>query len=143
MLRPMLRLLLVPIAFAAAILAASTVLTVGALWPFFGIDQIGWLGGFAMVTAYRLGMLAAVPVLLAVTCAEAFRLRAPSYWLTVWVGLGLVAQALPWMAFGDARWRIVLYGIAGLVAGGLYWLVAGRGILRGAVASNSPGAVTA
>ncbi len=128
-------LFLVPVGFVVAILSAAVVLTFAALWPFFGP---GPLGAIALITAWRFAQLAIVPVLLGVAVGEFLRLRSPAYWITLWVAFALAAQALPWMAFGDARWRIVLYAIAGLIAGSLYWLIAGRGIFRAPPAAPRP-----
>ncbi len=123
-------LLLVPFGFVLAIFAGSIILTLSAFSGFIDLDQIGWLGGFAVVSAYRLGMLGAIPVLLAVAVATWFRIGSPLYWLAVWLAMALAAQALPWFAFGELRWRLVTWGIAGLVSGSVYWLVAGRGLSR-------------
>jgi hypothetical protein len=72
------------------------------------------------------GALAAAPMLAAIILAEAFGWR--SFFWSLFGGLlGLAGKALQENPEGVQTPGIVaLYAVAGLVAGAVYWLVAGR-----------------
>jgi len=82
---------------------------------------------FAFAMAVYSGALAAVPMLAAIVLAEAFGWRSFFFWSLFGGALGLAGKALQDNAEGVQTPGVVaLYATAGLVAGAVYWLTAGR-----------------
>ena len=128
--RALLRILVViPLGYVAACAAAGIVFALS-LYGFTGeFDPLmqGIAISFAFAMAIYAGALAAVPTLAAIVLAEAFAWRSFFFWSLFGGVLGLAGKAMQDNAEGVHTPGIVaLYSAAGLVAGAVYWLVAGR-----------------
>jgi hypothetical protein len=120
-------LVLVPIAYVAALLAGAAILTIG----LFGgaIDQgtapIA-LGVMVGVTLYG-GMASAFPALIAVAIAEAFSFRSIVYYLIAGATVGYVCHeivaAYDGLSFSESLLELTI--ASGAVGGFVYWLIAG------------------
>jgi len=129
--RPLLRLiLLIPLGFIAACLAAGLFLVAAA----FGVGR----GGAGPESAWALlvlaggvaawaGALACVPAAVAIFLAEAFGWRSMLFYLLLGAGLGLAVRLLfhPAGAVVSAT-DAQLFAATGAVAGFTYWGIAGR-----------------
>jgi len=137
------RILMVCLAYVFACIAASLVLTIGALmprweeWTSLGLNSVAVWAVWAVVAvgAAIIASIAALPTLLAIALAEGFAWRSSLLYaalggaLALSLGYGLdVAGYIPGYAGepgGPAREREVL-AAAGIAGGFVYWLFAGR-----------------
>jgi hypothetical protein len=127
------RALLIIAAYLAASLAASAALTIVAIRP--GLDDFlgtnphrGAIWGVILIAAIFVAIFALVPGLIAVIIAEVFRLRSIVFYALAGFGAGLLcyfAFELPKHAAGKAD-EAPGFALAGLVAGVVYWAIAGR-----------------
>jgi hypothetical protein len=131
-------LLLVPIGFILAVAVASLVWTAGTLRAFLDLSAAGYLLALAAVNMLPVGYYALIPALVAVAAAEWQGWRSPAFWGGYGVLLGVLAQTLPWLAFGPVLQRLLTYGAAGLAGGIVFWLIAGRLAGTGHAASLPP-----
>ncbi len=127
--RALLRILVViPLGYVAACIAAGVVFALSLYGFVRESDPVvqGVAIGFAFAMSAYAGALAAAPMLAAIILAEAFGWR--SFFWSLFGGLlGLAGKALQENPEGVQTPGIVaLYAVAGLVAGAVYWLVAGR-----------------
>ena len=104
-------------------------------WGQLGIDsmqrgpiELMWAFGVIFISAYAL-----MPLLIVVVAAEAFSIRSLLFYAVAGALLGCVLymQAAGWAAGtvnveGFARREIEIMAAAGIVAGFVYWLAAGR-----------------
>jgi hypothetical protein len=124
----MLRLLSIAAGYGAAALAAGLVIGLGLHGPALGWSDAGWFAGWVLLAALSVAVFALLPSVAAIALAEKRGLRSLLPWSAFGAVLGLAAHVL--VAFtGDpagAAARLSAFGIAGLVAGFVYWIVAGR-----------------
>jgi hypothetical protein len=128
-------LFLVPLAFIAAVLAATATILVGWYGHEPGMlsdaGTTGFVIGVGVFVLLRVGALAFVPAFVVAVLAELFGWRSVFLYLAVGGALGFGAGQLPllgWQGEGDG----LLLPAAGFVGGLAYWLLAGRfaGIAR-------------
>lgn len=124
------------LAFAAAICVA-TIMIFAILSSVFGADFVS--GSNAAVSSLVYAMVAAahvVPWAIVVICAEAFALKR---WYFFALAGGLTALFNPFGYMGSAQLKLELAAI-GLLAGTVYWAVAGRfsGLWRAPDSSPPP-----
>ena len=129
------RIFVVLFAFVVASLAASIVLQIGILAPFWRsavspeMDQ----GFFRLMVGFGfffISLLALLPAMLVIAVAEAFRLRSVLFYtaaggleaLLLCYGIGLIDDASGWLGAPLAQ----AFAASGIVAGLVYWLLAGR-----------------
>lgn len=128
--RFVLQLLRIVIGFILALTAAGLFLA----WGFFQsggpeADPVGFAAtiGTGFVAASVIGGMAFLPAVLAIGLAEALRIRSPIYHvgLAGLIGLGawLLDSALPQ---AGVRPGTTIALAASFVAGGVYWIIAGR-----------------
>lgn len=132
------RLFVIFFACLLASFAAGMVVTLAVAMPAWSqldlgtVDQgpfdLMWAFGVIFISAYAL-----VPLLIVVVAAEAFSIRSALFYAVAGALLGCVLylQAAGWAAGtvdvqGFARREIEIMAAAGIVAGFVYWLVAGR-----------------
>jgi hypothetical protein len=129
------RIVVVFFAFLIAMLAASIVVAVGMLLPAwrdllaFSVEQ----GAFSVVVglgAFGISALALLPAMIVIAIAEAFRLRSVLLYAVVG-GVGLLALYYGGgfadrLSSGPITREAELVAAAGIVAGLVYWLLAGR-----------------
>ncbi|MGH6924041.1 MAG: hypothetical protein ACRED5_09905 [Propylenella sp.] len=118
--------LLVPLAYIAACLAAGLIAAAGLA----GYPEFSGRGliGLALAVAIPAALFMLMPMLMVVFIVEALRVRSLAFWLAFGGVAGLAAQ------IGDALGaeptltgtRSVLFVIAGLGGGAVFWLIAGR-----------------
>jgi hypothetical protein len=123
---------LVPLGYVAAVVAAALTITLGA----FGAARDDFPGLFAvatLVTTLYAGAAAFAPAALAILAAEAFAWRSLFYYLAVGGALGWLGRQLGFYAgqAGAYETRPLLYAAGGFVGGFVYWLIAGIGAGRG------------
>jgi len=122
-------LVIIPLGYVAACAAAGAVFALS-LYGFIGESDPAMQAiaiSFAFAMAVYAGALAAAPMLAAIVLAEAFRWRSFFFWSLFGGVLGLAGKALQENAEGVQTPGVVaLYAVAGLVAGAVYWLIAGR-----------------
>ena len=142
-------LFLIPIGFALACFAAACVVVFALIG---GMRPIPWPGEIIMMATFAtiaIGMLAAVPVLLAAILAETWGLRSLFYWLAVGGALAAIVVVTPmltdqmrtvgfwlvvmaWMPDAQTAegWEPVnlttIIFAAAFVGAFVYWLIAGR-----------------
>jgi len=140
---------LIPIAFALACFAGACVIVFALLR---GFEPTPWPGqtiGLVLATTMALGMIAALPTLIAAIVSEMFGLRSPFWWLAfggLLAALAVTAPFAPEYMHAVAFWVIVAAWMpdmqaaegvtpaslatiafaAGFVGGFVYWLIAGR-----------------
>jgi len=131
------RLVVIFFGFLAASLAAGLVLALGLLLPewrdFAGPEFDGGLSAVVVVSAVLISGFALIPTLLVVVVAEALRLRSALFYAAAGAAVAVlslygfegIADPLAW---GDAvaRSELQLVAAAGIVAGFVYWALAGR-----------------
>ena len=129
------RIFVVLFAFVVASLAASIVLQIGIWVPFWrgalspDIDQ-GVFRVMVGVGFFFIALLALLPAIVIIAVAEAFRLRSMLFYaaagaleaLTLCYGIGLIDDAGGLLGAPLAQ----AFAAAGIVAGLVYWLLAGR-----------------
>ncbi|MGD9845656.1 MAG: hypothetical protein AB7O60_00010 [Variibacter sp.] len=132
------RLFVIFFACLLASFAAGMVVTLAVAMPAWSQLDLGtmdqgpfdlmWAFGVIFISAYAL-----VPLLIVVVAAEAFSIRSALFYAVAGALLGCVLylQAAGWAAGtvdvqGFARREIEIMAAAGIVAGFVYWLVAGR-----------------
>ena len=132
-------LVVIPLGYVLACLAAGLVIALS-IYGF--VDEPspvmqGMAVAFGFVAATCAGAFAAVPMLVAIVLAEAFRWRSFFFWAPFGGVLGLVGKALAERGETVQTPGVVaLYIAAGLVGGATYWLIAGRG--SGAFVTRRP-----
>ena len=121
-------LVLVPLAYIAALIAASIVVTVAL---FGGVVDAGTLpvaAGVAVGIMLFAGMISFIPALIAIILSEIFRWRSLIAWLAAGGAIGLLCAeatiAFDGLAFADHLRLICVAG--GFVGGAVYWLIAGK-----------------
>jgi hypothetical protein len=121
-------LILAPLAYVLALIAAATTVTIG----LFGGQIDGDTAPFALGTGigimFYAGLITFVPALIAVILAETLGWRSLTFYLAAGGVIGLIASettlAFDGLAFaGDLR---LLCVAGGFVAGAVYWLIAGK-----------------
>ena len=135
--------ILVPLAYIAAIIAAGLVAAYGLFGPGVDGELIGFFAGTVAAITLSAGAISFVPALIAVVLAEAFAWRSVFYYLLVGGALGLAADRLTDFIGPPAlaERRLLVYLAAGFVAGLVYWLIAGRAAgMPGGPASRPPSA---
>lgn len=133
------RLIVISLAFFAAALAAAVVAAVG-FQHLYGVPPAGAgdpvgdvfdLFFLLFVTGLAISHFSLAPAGVAIIVAEVFRLRSWLFYAAAGALSGLTAMlALEHEAAADARFshpEAALFLACGLVAGLVYWLVAGRG----------------
>ncbi len=119
--------LLVPLAYIAAVIAAAVVIAFGAVDTIYGVGSAGTLfvAGFLIV---YVGGVSFLPALLGVVVTELFAVRSVIAYLLVTGVFGYVAHlVLPYTGPEVLLERRGLaFAAAGFVAGFTYWLIAGR-----------------
>ena len=119
---------LVPIAYIAALAAAAIVVTVGLFGGEVDAETAPIILGVAIgVTLYG-GLSSFFPALLAIVAGEIMAWRSIFYWLAVGGLIGLLASGVT-EAYGsfDVTANLLPIYLAGGFAGGfVYWLIAGR-----------------
>jgi hypothetical protein len=132
------RLILVLVACALASLAAGAVVTLAVLMPEWSALELGPLGDDTFGIAVGFGAIflsgfAFLPALAVILIAEALEIRALLYYAAA----GAIIAALLYLGFsgwdtlalevnGFARREIEIMAAAGIVAGFVYWAIAGR-----------------
>jgi hypothetical protein len=121
-------LVLVPIGFVLAVVAAGLTVAIGPFGLNPSADGLGWLIVFTTWTALYAGGFAFMPWLIAVVFAEGFGFRSVFYWFAVGGGIGVAAHAFTdFVGYtGEGGSGLPLYLAAGFVGGFAYWLIAGR-----------------
>jgi hypothetical protein len=121
-------LILVPIGFVLAVVAAGFTVALGIFGLNPSSDAAGWIVLFTAWTAAYAGAFAVMPWLIAVVLAEGFGLRSVWFWFAVGGAIGVAAYAFTGFLghAGDTGLGLAVHLAAGFVAGFVYWLVAGR-----------------
>lgn len=128
-------LILAPLGFALAVVAAGLLVALS----IFGFnptdDTAGWIILFAAWTAAYAGAFAFMPWLIAVVFAEGFGLRSVWFWFAVGGAIGAAAYAFTGFLGDPAEdgSGIAIHLAAGFVGGFAYWLVAGRNSGQGLI----------
>jgi hypothetical protein len=121
-------LILVPVGFILAVVAAgfTVALSIFGLNP--SADASGWILLFAAWTSAYAGAFALLPWLIAVVFAEGFGLRSIWFWFAIGGAVGAVAYLFTGFYGEEAQAdaSLAVHLAAGFVAGFVYWLVAGR-----------------
>lgn len=128
-------LILVPLGFVLAVVAAGLTVALAV----FGLDPsgdtAGWIVLFTAWTAAYAGGFAFLPWLIAVVFAEGFGLRSVWFWFAVGGAIGAAAYAFTGF-YGDPAEDgsgLAIHLAAGFVGGFAYWLVVGRNSGEGLV----------
>ena len=139
LLRTLGRLIVVPLAFALAALAAAAVLVSIGLERATHVaaarrGDIGWLGDIWEIARHgrnMASMASLAPAVLLVIAGEVLRIRG---WLYYMLGGGAALAAIPFLArvgqsgmataLDSGIWQV--FATAGFAAGLVYWLLAGR-----------------
>ena len=121
-------LIVVPLAFVAAVFAAGFILSFSVFGPGLGAELVSYFVAATILVTVNIGAVAFFPSLLAVALAELFAIRSVFYWLAVGAVIGLagetVADGFAWL--DEIPRRLSLMLAAGFVGGFVYWLIAGR-----------------
>lgn len=132
------RIFVILFACFAACFAAGAVVTVAALMPAWSdllVDAFaeGTFGDVVAFGALFLSFFALMPALIVIILTEAFAIRSSLFYAFVGAGVGclLYLNASGWntLAFnvnGFARRELEIMAAAGIVAGFVYWAIAGR-----------------
>jgi hypothetical protein len=119
-------LIVVPLAYVGAVIAAGFTTAIGYFGP--GIDQTGWFAGSAALFAISAGGISFIPAIVAIVFAEVFAWRSVFLWLALGGAIGLAADRFVPELYApsmDGR-RLAIFLAAGFVGGFVYWLIAGR-----------------
>jgi hypothetical protein len=142
------RLFLILLGCLAASLAAAAVLTVAvamSAWSGLDLDMLddGVFGHAVAFVALFLSLFAALPVLAVIVVAEAFAIRSVLYYAATGAAVTslLYFSATGWSTLalavdGFARRELEIIAAAGIVAGLVYWAIAGRHAGRWGVSSG-------
>jgi hypothetical protein len=136
-------LIVVPIGFVFAVVAAGLTVALGIFGLNPSSDAGGWIVLFAAWTAAYAGAFAFMPWLIAVVFAEGFGFRSVYYWFAVGGAIGAAAYAFTGF-YGDTDGGsgLAFHLAAGFVGGFAYWLIAGRssgqGFVRPAGGQSAP-----
>jgi MFS family permease len=127
-------LVLAPLGFIAACIAAGAMATVG----IFGIEHldaetVGWYAGGMIAGMFWAGAVAFFPSLVAIVLAEALGWRSVFFYLLVGGAIGAVAAQTGAVteALDFAESPTVALIAAGFAGGFTYWLIAGKGYSSG------------
>ncbi|MHA1548379.1 MAG: hypothetical protein ACTSYE_05555 [Alphaproteobacteria bacterium] len=120
-------LLLVPLGYIAAVLAAALTLAITAVDAAYGVGSTGTLF-VAMFLLFYVGAITFLPWLLAVAAAELFAIRSVLFYLITAGLLGYAVHSLAPFSGGIELFerRALAFPVAGFVGGFVYWLIAGR-----------------
>jgi hypothetical protein len=120
-------LILVPLGYVAACLAAGLMVALR-LYDIgsadFAMDGFGV--GFTLILATYFGAVTAVPALIAIMLAEALGWRSFFFWSPLGGAIAFVGEMVMARGGALASRELTLVVAAGLVAGAVYWLIAGR-----------------
>jgi hypothetical protein len=120
--------ILVPIAYIAALVAGALIITIALFGGQIDADTAPLVIGVAIgVTLYG-GVTTFLPALLAIVLAEIFSWRSIFYWLAAGGVIGVLASEIT-KAYGGFDFTVHLlpiYLAGGFVGGFVYWLIAGR-----------------
>ena len=127
-------LIVVPIGFVFAVIAAGLTVALGIFGLYPSSDAGGWILLFTAWTAAYAGAFAFMPWLIAVVCAEGFGFRSVYYWFAVGGAIGAAAYAFTGF-YGDTDGGsgLAIHLAAGFVGGFAYWLIVGRSSGQGLV----------
>ena len=128
-------LIVVPIGFVFAVVAAGLTVALGIFGVNPSSDAGGWIVLFAAWTAAYAGAFAFMPWLIAVVFAEGFGFRSIWFWFAVGGAIGAAAYGFTGF-YGDKAdggADIAIHLAAGFVGGFAYWLAAGRSSGQGFV----------
>jgi len=125
----LLRLLfLVPIAYIAALTAATLAMSVGLMGGRVDGEAFPVAAGLAIGLTLYAGVISFVPALIAIVFAEIFRWRSIFFYLIVGGAIGLLSAeatiAFDGLTFAEDLRLLSL--ASGFVAGAVYWLIAGK-----------------
>ena len=118
----------VPLAYVAAVIAAGFVVAWSLFGPGLDGEPIDFFAGSVIAVSLMAGAVSFVPALVAVVLAEAFAWRSAFTYLAVGGAIGFATDRLADFAgpVELAGRRPVLYLAAGFVGGFVYWAIAGR-----------------
>ena len=121
-------LLLAPLAYAMALVAAAVTVTIALFSGQIDENIAPMAVGVSIGIAFYGGMISFVPALIAVVVAEALGWRSVLYYLAAGGAIGLLAaettMAFDGLAFAG-QLRLICVA-AGFVGGAVYWLIAGK-----------------
>jgi hypothetical protein len=115
--------LLVPLGYVAAIIAAALTLTVSfatADWELYPVE----MAFLTVSSVFFVGAASFLFALVAIIIAEVFRFRSVFYFVIFGGALGFGFHLLALTALFDQR--VLAFPAAGFVGGFVYWLIAGR-----------------
>lgn len=118
---------LAPLGYVAAIVAAALTVGLSVIGPGAGYGEFGLIV-FVVVMMLYAGAASFVPALIAIAVAELFAIRSALYFMLAGGALGYATHMLA-PFFGDPylfEGRGVVFPAAGFVGGAVYWLIAGR-----------------
>jgi hypothetical protein len=132
------RFILILFACLVASVAAGLVITLAVLLPEFGELALDTLdrGTFGLIVAFGaifVSGFALLPVLVMIVIAEALRLRSLLFYAAAGAGVSVLLylhvrgyDTLAFRVDGFARRELEIMAAAGIVAGFVYWAIAGR-----------------
>jgi hypothetical protein len=132
------RFILILFACLVASVAAGLVITLAVLLPEFGALALDTLdrGTFGLIVAFGaifVSGFALLPVLVMIVIAEALRLRSLLFYAAAGAGVSVLLywhvggyDTLAFRVDGFARRELEIMAAAGIVAGFVYWAIAGR-----------------
>jgi hypothetical protein len=121
-------LILAPLAYVIALVAAAATVTIGLFGGQIDVDTAPIALGMSIGIFFYAGLITFIPALIAVILAETLGLRSVLFYIAAGGAIGLIASettlAFDGLAFaGDLR---LLCVAGGFVAGTVYWLIAGK-----------------
>jgi hypothetical protein len=121
-------LILAPLAYILALVAAATTVTIGLFGGQIDADTAPFALGTGIGIMFYAGLITFVPALIAVILAETLGWRSIAFYLAAGGVIGLIASettlAFDGLAFADDLRLLCVAG--GFVAGAVYWLIAGK-----------------
>ena len=121
-------LILAPLAYILALIAAATTVTIGLFGGQVDADTAPFALGAGIGIMFYAGLITFVPALIAVILAETLGWRSIAFYLAAGGVIGLIASettlAFDGLAFADDLRLLCVAG--GFVAGAVYWLIAGK-----------------
>jgi hypothetical protein len=121
-------LILAPLAYVIALIAAAATVTIGLFAGQIDGDTAPFALGVAIGVFFYAGLITFIPALIAVILAETFGWRSLLFYLAAGGAIGFIAgettMAFDGLAFADDLRFLCVAG--GFVAGAVYWLIAGN-----------------